>query len=157
GRTRQGGAAGARERAGTRQPDRASRLAQAPPTRNRGVERPARVGSPTGGALPCGARLRTQPVRPDSPPALPVLPTAGRTGYMVRRGEAAQAARCRLGLALAGRLPGAGALEWVQGRVAHLPGARAGRAGRRRGGRPRPAPAIAAAARRTGPPAPPGR
>src|SRR5690349_19605854 len=95
----------------TWRPARASRLAQAPPTRERGVERPARVGRPAGGSLPCGAALRTQPARPDPPPALPVLPTAGGTGPAVRRGGAAQAARRRLGLALAGRQPGLGALK----------------------------------------------
>ena len=49
------------------------------------------------------------------------------------------------------------ALERVQGRAAHLPGAGAGRAGRRRGVRPRPGAADGPAARRPGPPATPGR
>src|SRR5262245_63764979 len=139
----------------TWRPARASRLPQAPPTRDRGVERPARVGRPAGGALPCGARLRTQPARPDPPPALPVLPTAGGTGTAVRRGEAAQAARRRLGLALAGRQPGLGALKRVQGRVAPLPGAGAGVAGGGRGVRPRPRAADGPPAGRPGPPATP--
>src|SRR6516165_471849 len=86
----------------TCRPARASRLPQAPPPRGGRVERPDRAGRPAGGALPCGARLRTRPARPDPPPALPVLPTAGGTGPAVRRRAAAQAARRRLGLALAG-------------------------------------------------------
>src|SRR5262249_23192234 len=122
----------------TCRPARASRLPQAPPTRDRDVERPARVGRPAGGALAGGARLPTQPARPDPPPALPVLPTAGGTGPAVRRGEAAQAARRRLGFALAGRQPGLGALKRVQGRIAPLPGAGAAVAGGGRGVRPRP-------------------
>src|SRR5262249_56241270 len=119
---------------------RASRFPQAPPTQDLDVERPARVGRPAGGALPCGACLRTQPARPDPPPALPVLPTAGGTGPAVRRGEAAQAARRRLGLAFAGRQHGLGTLKRVQGRAAPLPGAGAGVAGGRRAVRPPPRP-----------------
>src|SRR5262245_18565808 len=152
-----GGSGDATSGTTTCRPARASRLAQAPPTRDRGVERPARVGRPAGGALPCGARLRAQPARPDPPPALPVLPTAGGAGPRVRRGEAAQAAGRRLGLALAGRQPGLGALKRVQGRAAHLPGAGAGVAGGGRGVRPRPGAAGGPTARRPGPAAAAGR
>ena len=64
GRTRQGDADDARGRAGARRPDRAPGLAQDPPVRAGRGERPAGVGRPGGGSLPCGARLGTPPRPP---------------------------------------------------------------------------------------------
>ena len=47
------------------------------------VERPAGVGGPGGGSLPCGPRLGTPPARPYPPPARPFFPAAGGTGPAV--------------------------------------------------------------------------
>src|SRR5262249_58640825 len=108
---------------------RAARLAQAPPTRDGGVERPARVGRPGSGALPCGVRRGTQPANSYPPLAHPLCPPAGGTGPAIRRGEAADTAPRPNGLAGAGRQPALGARERAQGTAFHLIGARAGRAG----------------------------
>src|SRR5262249_33533252 len=85
-----------------------------------------------------------------APPPEELRPREGGRG-------AAWAAPRRLGLALAGRHPGPGALERVQGRAAPLPGAGACVAGGGRGVRPRPGAAGSAAAGRPGPPTGPGR
>ena len=72
-------------------------------------------------------------------------------------GAAARSALRRIDLGgCAGWQPGP-VLEWPQGLAPHLPGAGIGRAGRRRGVRPRPGAADGAAARRPEPPATPGR
>ena len=93
----------------------------------------------------------------DPPPARPLHPAAGGAGPAVRGGEAARTAPRRIDLGGAGRQPGPVALERAHGLAPRLPGAGAGRAGRRRGVRPRPGAADGPAARRPGPPAPPGR
>src|SRR5262249_30065095 len=72
-----GEAGHATRRAGTRRPDRAPGLAPDPPVRGGRGGRPAGVGRPGGGALPCGARLGNQLACPYPPPARPWHPAVG--------------------------------------------------------------------------------
>ena len=98
-----------------------------------------------------------EPPPPQYPsPAHPFCPAAGGTGLRYEgvsgtfRPPPERSQWCRP----AARTGGAGA---GPGLAAHPPGAGAGRAGRRRGVRPRPGAADGPAARRPGPPATPGR
>ena len=114
---------------GRQRPDRAPGIAQDHPARGGRGERPAGVGGPGGGALPCGAPLGTHRPSPYPPLARPVCPAAGRTGPAVRGGEAARAAPRRSSLSGAGRDTSPVALARAQGLVPHPPGAGAGRRG----------------------------